>query len=143
MIVKDIMDKNVQKTEPGINAREAARMMTDSSEGYILIVENGKLIGIVTEDDITSKVVAEGRHPHEVKVEDIMAKKVQSIGPGESIEDAASMMTEKKIKKLPVVEDKKLLGIVTAEDMIASEPKMMKHLSELVLFARKPQKMAG
>lgn len=143
MIVKDIMQTDIEKVDAGVNIKEAAKRMSEKKIGCLLVVEDHKLLGIVTEDDIIKKVVVEGKSPHDITVADIMVKEVIHISPEETIEAAAQLMTDKSIKKLPVVGDKKLLGIVTATDMVAAEPKMMEHLGELLLFAKKPQRIAG
>ncbi len=143
MFVKDIMQKNVHKTESSTTVSEAAKAMKDKDVGYLLVVEGPKLVGIITEEDIVEKVVSEGREPEDVKIAEIMVRDVIYIESGRTLEDAAQLMTRHKIKKLPVVENKKMLGIVTAHDMIAAEPKMMEHLGELVLFAKKQKRIAG
>jgi CBS domain-containing protein len=143
MFVKEIMQKEVHKTDSAASIREAARIMKEKDVGYLLVVEGAKLVGIITEEDIIEKVVSEGKEPDDIKISDIMVRDVIHIQSGNTLEDAAQLMTRHKIKKLPVVENKKLLGIVTAHDMIAAEPKMMEHLGELVLFAKKQRRIAG
>jgi len=143
MIVKEIMQKDVEKAGPETTVSEAAAKMTEKEIGYIIIVKESKLLGIITEDDIIRKVVGEGKHPQETKLHEIMVKDVIHVGPEATIEEAAELMTEKKIKKLPVVDKNKLLGIVTASDVVAAEPKMMESLGELILLARKQKKIAG
>ena len=143
MIVKDIMQTDVEKVDASENVKDAAKRMSAKKIGCLLVVEDHKLLGIVTEDDIIKKVVVAGKSPHEITVADIMVEEVIHISPEETIEAAAELMTEKSIKKLPVVGGKKLLGIITATDMVAAEPKMMEHLGELLLFAKKPQRIAG
>jgi CBS domain-containing protein len=137
------MQTDVEKADASENIKDAAKRMSDRKIGCLLVVDAHKLLGIVTEDDIIKKVVVEGKSPHETTVGDIMVKEVIHISPEETIEAAAELMTTKAIKKLPVVGDKKLLGIITATDMVAAEPKMMEHLGELLLFAKKPQRIAG
>jgi CBS domain-containing protein len=97
----------------------------------------------VTDDDIIKKIVLEGKSADETTLGDVMNRDVIHTDPEKSLEEAATLMTEKNIKKLPVVENKKLVGIVTATDMVAAEPKMVEHLGELLLFAKKPQRIAG
>ncbi len=143
MIVKDIMEKEVEKTVASTTVSEAAKMMKGKDVGYLLVVEGSKLVGIVTEEDIVEKVVSEDKKPGETKISDIMVSEVVHIDSEKTLEDAAQMMTDKNIKKLPVVDNKKLMGIVTAKDVIAAEPKMMEQLGELFLFAKKQKRMAG
>jgi len=143
MIVKEIMQKDVEKAGPETTVSEAAAKMTEKEIGYIIIVKESKLLGIITEDDIIRKVVGEGKHPQETKLHEIMVKDVIHVGPEATIEEAAELMTEKKIKKLPVVGDNHLIGIITASDMVAAEPKMMEQLGELIVFAKKQKRIAG
>jgi CBS domain-containing protein len=143
MDVNEIMHKEVEKASPETTVSEAAARMTEKDISYLVVVKGSKLAGIVTEDDIIKKVVGKGKHPQETTLGEIMVKEVVHITPDKTLEEAAEMMTQKEIKKLPVVEGKKLLGIVTATDMIAAEPKMMENLGELVLLARKQKKIAG
>lgn len=143
MNVKDIMSKNIAKVPESTSIRKAAEIMTEKRMGVLVVVNEHKLLGIVTEDDIIRKVVGKGKHPQETTVGEIMVKEVINITPEKTIEEAATLMTENKIKKLPVIEEKKLIGMLTASDMVAAEPKMMEQLSELVLYAKKPQRMAG
>jgi len=143
LIVKDIMKTDVEKISASTTVQDAAKKMAEENIGCLLVVDGHKLLGIVTEDDIIKKVVGGGKSPQETTIEEIMVREVIHITPEESLEDAAELMTERKIKKLPVVDNKKLLGIITATDMVAAEPKMMEHLGELILFAKKPQRIAG
>ena len=143
MIVKEIMKKDVEKVTPKTTVYEAAQRMKEKEVGYVLAVDDSRLAGIVTEEDIIEKVVSEGRDPKTTKIGDIMVKNVIHVGLDKSLEDAAQIMTDNKIKKLPVVENKDLLGIVTAQDMIAAEPKMIEQLGELIIFAKKQKRIAG
>jgi len=143
MILSEIMNKDVAKTEIGTTVLEASKIMAEKKISYILVTTNSSLAGILTEDDIVRKVVAEGRDASKTKVEDIMIKEVIHLPPDKTLEEAAAVMSEHKIKKIPVVEGSMLLGIVTAAEMVAAEPKIVEHLGELVIFAKKQQRMAG
>jgi len=143
MLVHEIMEKEVEKTTSDMTVTDAAKKMVSEGVGYLIIVEGAKLAGIVTEDDIIKKVVAEGKNPHEVTLSKIMVKDVIYARPKMTLEEIAQIMTDKKIKKVPIVEGKHLLGIVTAAHVVASEPKMMQQLGELIIYAKKQKKMAG
>ena len=143
MIVSEIMDKDVEKASSDTTIIQAAKKMKEKDTDYLLVVQGSKLVGIVTEEDIVHKVVSEGKNADSLTLGEIMVKEVIHIEAGSSLEEAAQTMTEHKIKKLPVVENKKLLGIVTAQEMVAAEPKMMDHLGELVLFAKRQKRIAG
>jgi len=143
MIVEEIMNTNVKTISPEDSSQEAAKMMKDSNVSCLIVVKTGKLVGILTEMDIIRNVTAENRRAAEVPVEEIMTTDVIMIKPDLDVIDAASVMIEKRIKKLPVVDNGKLLGIVTSMDIVHAEPEMIKHLAELFLVTKKNKPMAG
>jgi len=103
-----------------------------------VISGSGCIAGIVTERDILSNVVATGRSANDVKVSEIMSPTVVTVEPGKTLEEAAEIMTSKKIKKLPVSQNGALVGIVTASDLIAYEEKLIEKMS--VLMTTSPTK---
>jgi CBS domain-containing protein len=141
MIVRDAMNKKVRIIKPDRSVREAAEIMSAHRIGSLVILKDHKLVGILTERNIMDHVVSKSRNSDEVKVEEVMTKEVVTISPDEDIEDAAELMTEKKIKKLPVVENGKLVGIITASDLIAFEKNMIEKLAGLMTVA--PAKGVG
>jgi len=141
--VKDIMNTDVKSIVPGETIQKAAEVMKEFRIGSLIVITGTKLTGIVTERDILNGVVAEDKVPSEVKVEDIMTREVIMISPEMGIEEAVDLMMEKKIKKLPVVSSDKLIGIVTVTDIITAEPKMLKQLGTLMLFAKAKKPVAG
>jgi len=143
MIVKEIMTVDVATIKPTDTIHDAAVVMKKSRKRGLIVVKTGKLVGILTERDIIAKVIAEDKVPSKVKVETVMSNEVIIIKPNLDVIDAASIMAEKNIKKLPVVDGGKLLGVVTAMDIVESEPEMMKHLSDLFLVSKKKKSMAG
>ncbi len=142
MLIKDIMRKDVQTIRPDATVREAAEIMSEHKVGSVVVISGGgKLVGILTERDIIYDVVATPLIPEKTKVEEIMTKEVISISPERTLEDAADLMVEKKIRKLPVIEGHKLVGIVTASDLITYEEKLIEKISELLI--RTPVKRIG
>ena len=133
MQVKEAMNKNVKATRPDTTIREAAKTMTENRIGSLVIVSPaGNVIGILTERDILMDVVVEGKDPRKTTANEIMTKDVITITPDETLEDAADLMTRNKIKKLPVVEDDVLIGIVTASDLVKYERALLERISELI-----------
>lgn len=110
------MKKSVT-TSPKVTVKEAAKIMVNQSIGSLVVVEKGKLVGIVTERDIL-KYIATSTKPH-TPISKIMSKNVKTVKSDSDIEEAAAIMTQNKIKKLPVVDKGKLVGIVTATDLVA------------------------
>ena len=142
MLVKEIMSDCVKTVRPIDTSKEAACLMNESAIGCLIVVSgNGKIEGIVTERDILRDVVAEGKDPCSVKIEDIMSKNIVAISPEASLEEAADVMTENKIKKLPVVQDGKLIGIVTATDLVAYEKDLIEKVATLLTVS--PMKRIG
>jgi CBS domain-containing protein len=131
MLVRDIMNKDVVAVEPEITVKEAAKIMSKFHIGSLVILKNKKIVGIITERDILDSV-AQGKDAELTTVEEIMTKNVVTIAPDKNIEDAVNLMAEHKIKKLPVVDVDKLVGIVTASDIIIVEPKLIEGIANLI-----------
>lgn len=137
MQVVEAMNKDVETASSDTTIRRIARQMTDRRVGAVVIVSgSGSIDGIVTERDIMSDVVAEGKDPENTTAEDIMTKEVITIDPSQDLEDAADIMTKNKIKKLPVVLQGKLVGIITASDLIAYEEKLVEKVAQLMTTTR-------
>jgi len=131
MIVKDVMNQEVVVAKPETNLREASKVMSRLHIGSLIIAEKEKIAGILTERNILI-AVAEGKDPEATSVKEIMTKKVVTIEPDKKLEDAVKLMTENKIKKLPVVKDEKLVGIITCSDIAVVEPKLIESIANLV-----------
>jgi CBS domain-containing protein len=143
MLVRDIMTDHVHTVSPTFSIKEAAEAMSKRNIGSLIVVSSKKLEGIITERDIMSKVVSKGKNASTVKVRDVMSKKLVFIEPDCDMEEAAEMMVKEKIKRLPVVEHNRLIGIITAMDIVTAEPKMTETLSTLVSFVKKKNFVAG
>ena len=100
--------------DDNVTLKSAAKMMSDKNIGSLLIVKDGKIKGIITERDILKNI-----SKLNLKVSLVMSKKVITIESEEKIEEAIGIMSENKIKRLPVMQDGKLAGIITATDIIA------------------------
>jgi len=117
MKVKDIMTKNLIKTSIESTVSDAAKIMDGKNIGSLLIEENGKIIGIITERDILRKIVAKGRNPDETSVKDIMTSPLITIDAENSIEEANELISKNKIRRLPVEENGEIVGIITLRDV--------------------------
>lgn len=131
MLVRDVMNKNVVVAEPEITVKEAAKMMSQYHIGSLVILKDKKIAGIVTGSDVLA-AIAKDKDPELITVEEIMSKNVVTVAPDKTIEDAVNSMIEHKIKKLPVVDDDKLIGIITASDIIVVEPKLIEGIMSLI-----------
>jgi len=115
-----------------ISVREAVRLMNDHEIGCLVVVQDGKPTGIVTERDMLKRVLVATRDPRAVEVGEVMSKPLLFMEPEKEIEDAVKLMFKHKIKKLPVVENGCLVGLVTLTDLVGS-PEVMKLLEEVSL----------
>jgi CBS domain-containing protein len=121
MKIREIM-RPARTISQDANVKEAAKLMNKHRIGSLVVVDEKKksVAGIITERDILEKVTAENKLASKVKVDDIMTKKVITIGPDKLIDDAVYLLIHHKIKKLPVVENGELKGIVTSTDLITN-----------------------
>ena len=131
MIVKDVMNRNVIVGKPDVTLKEASKVMSQYHIGSLVVVEKEKIVGIITERNVL-KSVAQGKNPELTTVEDIMSKNVITIEPDKKIDEAVELMMKHKIKKLPVVSNKKLVGIVTCSDISVVEPKLIQSIASLI-----------
>jgi CBS domain-containing protein len=120
MKVKDISTPDPQCIGPDASLAEAAKQMRILDIGMLPVCENGRLIGTVTDRDITVRAVAEGLDPKAVKVRQMMTQEVVYCFENRSVEEAARLMEEKQIRRLPVLDAQKhLVGIVSIGDVAA------------------------
>lgn len=131
MLVKDVMNKDVVVAKSDVTMREATKVMNKFKIGSLVVLKEEKLVGILTERNVL-EAVASGKDPDATVAEDIMSKKVVTIDPDEDVEAAVDLMTEHKIKKLPVVENDKIKGIITASDIVVVEPKLVASVANLI-----------
>jgi CBS domain-containing protein len=123
--VADAMEKKVLAASPNTTVAKAAKMMADRGVGSIVIVKGKKPVGILTERDLLMKVLSVDLVPSKVHVGKIMSAPIISIGPNVDITEAARVMAKNNIRRLPVVEHGKLVGIVTASDITAISPQLI------------------
>ncbi len=100
---------------------EAAKMMTDRRIGSLIVGRREKVMGIFTERDVLNRVVAQHLDPLETMVKDVMTKPVACCQPTTKLAECRSVMTEKRIRHLPVVEDNRLVGMISSGDILALE----------------------
>ncbi len=103
--------------EPGATVKDAADRMTENHIGALMVVDGADLVGIVTERDILNKVVSAGVDASGATVYDIMTKEVVVIDPGRTVRQAMQIVTEKKLRHLPVMRDGDLIGMVSGGDL--------------------------
>jgi signal-transduction protein with cAMP-binding, CBS, and nucleotidyltransferase domain len=115
-----------------VAVRKAVRLMNDREIGCLVVVQDGKPTGIVTERDMLKRVLVAGRDPRAVEVAEVMSKPLLFMESEKEIEEAVKLMFKHKIKKLPIVENGRLVGLVTLTDLIRSS-EVNKWLEDLPL----------
>lgn len=115
--IRDIMQKNVITIELENSALDAATLLSEKDISFLIIMQEEKPIGLVTERDFLKKVSAENLQPSEISLAEIMSKKFRSVTPSTDIEDAVQKMLNNNIRRLVVLEGEKLVGVVTQTDL--------------------------
>lgn len=129
--VGDIMTKKVIVIDKGSPLVDAAKLMKKHDIGSIIVVNGKTAIGIITERDIVRKVIAQAKDASKIKVEEVMSKPLRVIRPTASIEEAARAMKSNRVKRLPVINDKKeLIGILSEGDLARLLPSVVDLIEE-------------
>ena len=119
--VRDILDRKgreVWSIPPDESVFRALEIMSDRHVGALLVTENDRLVGVVSERDYARKIALKGRSSRETTVRDIMTKHVYCIAPGARIEDCMALMTEKAVRHLPVLDGERVDGVVSIGDVV-------------------------
>lgn len=112
MKVREIMTREPSTLAPASTIGEAATIMRQDDCGSVPIVDGGRLVGIITDRDIVVRVLAGGKDPKTTRVSDAMTADPVTVGPDSSVDDAQKVMAEHQVRRLPVVEDGRLVGLV-------------------------------
>lgn len=132
MKIENVMVVEVITVEAEATVREAVELMNRNEIGCLVVVDaEEKPVGIVTERDLLKRVLAGRKDPIRAKVKEIMSKPLVTGTPHMDIEAAVRLMFKHKIKKLPIVEDGRLVGLVTLTDLVRFQPQIIRMLKEL------------
>lgn len=137
------MTKNIAYVNPLSTVVEAAQLMQKHNVGVIPVCDKSGVIGLVTDRDIVVRNIAHGKSPNETPVKDVMTSQVTTISPETDINDATQIMSQNQIRRLPVVENNMLVGILSLGDMAADnrfDTEASKALTEISIPA-KPEKL--
>ena len=115
--IREVMAKDPVTLPSSASAIDAAKQMKNADIGNVLVLENENVHGILTDRDIAIRVVAEGRDPQSVTLDEIATKGLETVSPDDSIEDAKRLMSEKAVRRLPVIENGQPVGIVSLGDI--------------------------
>jgi CBS domain-containing protein len=117
MQVKAVMSTDVKLADPGMTLKQAAALMRDGDFGVLPVGENDRLVGVITDRDIAVRAVAAGKDPNSTTVREAMSEGVRWVYEDASTQEAAKMMSERQIRRLPVINrDKRLVGMVSIGD---------------------------
>jgi signal-transduction protein with cAMP-binding, CBS, and nucleotidyltransferase domain len=140
LVVKDIVEKDFLSLPRSMTALEAAQRMKASKHGFVIVVSHeGNPEGIVTEWDYLEKVVAEAKDPAKVKLEELMSAGLVSVKPTDGLEYVAQLMSEKGIRRVLVVQQGKVLGVVTSKTMLARMKDYVDRVSSQIARLQTPQ----
>lgn len=134
MHIRDVMTPNPRCVSPDDSIQSAAQIMRDEDTGAVPVCDNGRAVGIVTDRDIVVRAIAEGRVNGSVR--DIATRDVISARPDMSTREAAELMSDHQVRRLPVVDGDRLVGIVSLGDLAVKEAKdsrvgdTLEHISE-------------
>ncbi|MGH8750398.1 MAG: CBS domain-containing protein [Burkholderiales bacterium] len=103
---------------PAASVFEALMLMAEKNVGALLVLEGDKLSGILSERDYARKVILHGKSPREIQVREIMSSNVVSVQAGQSVDECMALMTDKRIRHLPVYENERLIGVVSIGDLV-------------------------
>jgi CBS domain-containing protein len=123
--VREVMTPGVRTVSPAQSLTDAAEVMKGEDVGSVPVVEEGRLAGIVTDRDIVTRAVAERRDPQAVKVEEIASRDVVTVEPEQDLDEALALMARHQVRRLPVVEEGRLVGMLAQAD-VALEAKEKK-----------------
>ena len=132
VLVRDVMSKDVKVVRPDSSVKEVVATMNKFDIGSIVVVQGDRPVGMITERDILRRIVQPCLAPETLTARQVMTSPVLTISKTASIDEAAKLMAKKKVKKLPVMDKQKLVGIVTLTDIVTRVPTMLSILEELV-----------
>jgi CBS domain-containing protein len=127
--VSSILDrkgKTVLSVAPDTNVLDALRIMADKNIGSVVVMENDRYLGIVTERDYSRKIALKGKHSIATKVSEIMSSDLPAISPDDTIDHCMTLMSDKNIRYLPVFENDKLSGVISINDVVKETILMQK-----------------
>ena len=117
-ILKTKPDRAVHTIAPGALIYDALRMMADKNVGALLVAENGKIVGIFTERDYARKVALLDRSTKQTVLREVMTSSVMFVRPDQSNEECMALMTDNRLRHLPVIDNGKLVGLVSIGDLV-------------------------
>ena len=128
MLVEDIMSKKLVTADINETVKEACNRYRELKVGCLVITDKDQIAGLVTERDIIERTICNDRDPNTTKISEIMSIDIKTVDSYASIEEALEIMQKNKIKKIPVVSNNELVGIITITDIAYTRPSIKKFL---------------
>ena len=128
MLVCEIMNKNIISIDSNKTILDGFKLYRDTKVGSLIVIENSKLVGIITERDLIEKTI--DKDIKNTSIKEIMSQNVITISPLDTLETALKIMKKNKVKKLPVISLNKLKGIITVTDIAYARPELTKRFIE-------------
>lgn len=141
MKAEDVMTREVVTLDENVPVKKAAEIMTQEGVSAIITTFEGKAKGILTERDILKRIVAEDKDSKKTKIKEIMSSPLVTIEPTTSLEEAAHIMFEKKIKSLPVIHENRLIGLISLQDICKLQPEILRILRQAMETPKNLQKV--
>ena len=139
--VEDVMVKDVITVEADQTVKKAIDLMNENEIGSLIVVKQGKAVGIITERDMLTRILARSRNPERTKVSEIISAPLVVADPKMELEEAARLMFKMKVKKLPVVSNGELVGLITLTDLARFQPQIIKILKKAHAVNQAPKRM--
>ena len=117
--IRDIMQKNIITIEKDQTILQTARLMKENDISFVVIVENGNPVGVLSERDFVQKFCIDNKKPDEIEISEIMSYKFRWVEPTTEIEDAIQKMLNNNIRRLLVLDNQKLVGVITQTDLVS------------------------
>jgi CBS domain-containing protein len=114
----DIKGHGIVSVSPDESVYDALERMSERGIGALVVLENGRLVGMVSERDYARKVILRGKSSRDTRVRDIMTSQVVCVGPERTVDECMALLTERKVRHLPVLQDGKLIGVVSIGDLV-------------------------
>jgi CBS domain-containing protein len=131
--VEDAMTKKIISVSPNESVISVAKKMNEKDIGSMLVCDKNKVMGLITSEDVVKRVVVPNKDPAKLNAKDVMTKKLVTVRSDEDLVEAIRIMIDKGVQRLPVVEGKKLVGLLTDGDILRMAP----HLVESLVESRK------
>lgn len=123
--VFDLIKRSVITVDPDASIESAAFLMKQEGIGCLIVMDARDPVGMLTERDFVTKIIAEGRPYHTIKVQDIMSSPLMTISPDTSVFTAAEKMVELGVRRFPVMDESKILGVITETDLLQFSPDLI------------------